>query len=45
VIRFVADQNFNGHVIRGVRERTAEADIVRVQDIGLAAAEDPAILE
>ena len=45
MLRLVADENFNNDVVRGVRRRNASVDIVRVQDVGLTSADDPAILE
>jgi predicted nuclease of predicted toxin-antitoxin system len=44
-VRLIADENFNGDVIRGMLLRRPDLDIVRVQDVGLAGASDPAILE
>jgi hypothetical protein len=44
VIRFAADENFNFDIVRGVRRRNPQIDIVRVQDVGLAAADDPTVL-
>jgi hypothetical protein len=32
MIRFLADENFNGKILRGVRRARPDADIVRVQD-------------
>lgn len=45
MIRFVADENFDGKIVRGLRKRIPNLDILRVQDVGLAGAEDPMILE
>jgi predicted nuclease of predicted toxin-antitoxin system len=45
VIRFLTDENFNSHIISGVRRRLPEVDIVRVQDIGLDATDDRTILD
>lgn len=45
MIRFVADENFNNHIVRGVLLRNPEVDIVRIQDVGLSATDDPTILE
>jgi predicted nuclease of predicted toxin-antitoxin system len=36
---------FNGDVVRGLRRRHPDLDLVRVQDVGLRTAEDPIILE
>jgi hypothetical protein len=44
-MRFAADENFNNDVLRGVRLRLPEVDIVRVQDSQVAAADDPTVLE
>jgi predicted nuclease of predicted toxin-antitoxin system len=44
VLRFVADENFNNNVVRGLRRKNPAVDIVRVQDVGLYSAKDPAIL-
>jgi hypothetical protein len=43
--RFAVDENFNNDIVRGVRRRNPAVDLVRVQDAGLSAADDPAILE
>jgi len=45
VIRLLADENFNNNTVRGVRLRETGIDLVRVQDIGLAGADDPSVLE
>ncbi len=42
--RLLADENFNGDIVRGVVLRQPDLDIVRVQDVGLAGAEDPDVL-
>src|ERR1043165_1290915 len=44
MLAFLADENFNCDVVRGVRRHHAEVDIVRVQDVGLSGADDPTIL-
>jgi predicted nuclease of predicted toxin-antitoxin system len=44
MIRLLADENFNGDAIRGLLSRQPELDLVRVQDVGLAEADDPVIL-
>ncbi|MGB7415771.1 MAG: DUF5615 family PIN-like protein [Thermosynechococcaceae cyanobacterium] len=41
----LADENFNGAILRGLIRRLPELDIVRVQDVGLIHADDPTILE
>ncbi len=45
MLRFLADENFNNDIVRGVRRRNPAIDIARVQDEGLSGADDPAILE
>jgi Domain of unknown function (DUF5615) len=45
VLTFLADENFNNDVVRGVRLRYPQISIVRVQDVGLRQATDDAILE
>lgn len=41
----VADENLDNAIIRGLRHKYPQIDIVRVQDVGLSGARDPAILE
>jgi len=43
-MRLLADENFNGDIVRGLLLRQPDLDVVRVQDVGLAGAEDPGIL-
>ena len=45
MLRFVADEDFNNNVVRGLRLRKPEIDIVRVQDVGLSGTDDPALLK
>jgi len=45
MLRLLADENFNGNIIRGVRLRSPEIDLVRVQDVGLAGSPDQEVLE
>jgi hypothetical protein len=45
MLRFLADENFNNDILRGVRRRNPAVDLVRVQDEGLSGADDPTILE
>ena len=44
MLRLLADENFNGDIVRGLLLRKADFDIVRVQDVGLSGADDPDIL-
>ena len=45
MLSFAVDENFNMHIVNGVLRRLPTADIVRVQDAGLEAADDPVVLE
>ena len=44
MLQLLADENFNGDTVRGLLLRQTELDLLRVQDIGLAGADDPEIL-
>lgn len=44
MLRLLADENFNGDIVRGLLRRQPDLDIARVQDVGLAAADDPDVL-
>ncbi len=44
MLRLLADENFNGDIVRGLILRQRDLDIVRVQDVGLAGADDPTVL-
>jgi predicted nuclease of predicted toxin-antitoxin system len=44
MLRLLADENFNGDIMRALLLRQADLDIVRVQDVGLAGVDDPDIL-
>jgi len=43
-MRFLADENFNNHIFRGLLLQKPLLDIVRVQDVGLTGQSDPIIL-
>lgn len=43
--QFLADEDFNGRIVRGLLRRRSELDIVRAQDMGLTSAMDDAILQ
>ncbi|MDJ0574639.1 MAG: DUF5615 family PIN-like protein [Xenococcaceae cyanobacterium MO_234.B1] len=45
MVRFLADENFNNQIVRGVFRQNCYVDIVRVQDVGLSGADDPTVLE
>jgi predicted nuclease of predicted toxin-antitoxin system len=44
MLRLLADENFNGDIVRGLLRRQSNLDIVRVQDVGLAGTDDPDVL-
>jgi hypothetical protein len=44
MIRFAADENFNGAISRGILRIHPKVDLVRVQDVGLSRASDPEVL-
>lgn len=44
-MKFLADENFNNDILRGVWRRIPDAHFTRVQDTEIAGAEDPRILE
>lgn len=45
MIRFLLDENFNGKIVRGLRARQPDVDMIRVQDLELYGADDPKVLE
>jgi len=45
MLRFLADENFNNQIVRGILQRNPNVDIVRLQDMGLIEADDPTVLE
>lgn len=45
MLRLLSDENFNGDIVRGLFLRQPELDLLRVQDVGLRKADDPAILD
>jgi hypothetical protein len=44
-MRFLADENFNGKLLAGLRAALPELDIIRVQDTAMLASADPELLE
>jgi predicted nuclease of predicted toxin-antitoxin system len=44
MLRFLADENFDGRITAGLLQREPALDLVRVQDVGLSGADDPTIL-
>ncbi|MFM8702468.1 MAG: DUF5615 family PIN-like protein, partial [Planctomycetia bacterium] len=45
MLSFLADENFNNDIVRGVRRRNPGIMILRAQDVGLSGAADPVVLE
>ena len=45
MLRLLADENLDNDILRGVLRRKPDAEIARVQDVGLRGADDPTILE
>lgn len=45
MLQLLADENLNNDIVRGLLRRKPDLDIVRVQDVGLSGADDPAVLE
>lgn len=44
-MRFLADENFNNEILRGLKRRVPDADITRIQDTELAGQPDTTVLE
>jgi predicted nuclease of predicted toxin-antitoxin system len=45
VIRFLADENFDRHIVRGLRRWLPNIDIALAQEAGLAGMDDEVLLE
>lgn len=45
MLRLMTDEDFNGHIVRGVRRLLPKLDLVRTQDLGLLSARDADVLE
>lgn len=44
MISLLADENLDANIVRGILRRLDGVDIVRVQDVDLTGADDPAVL-
>lgn len=44
MLRFLADENFHGDIVRGLKLRRPELDLVRVQDVAVSGSDDPQVL-
>jgi hypothetical protein len=45
VVRYLADENFNGQILRQMRRRLASFDVITIQELQLEGAKDPVVLE
>jgi hypothetical protein len=45
MLRFAADENFNNDILGGLLRHKSDLDIVRIPDVGLSGADDPAVLD
>ena len=43
-MKFLADENFDNRIVRGLRRRLPDIDILRVQDLEIAGADDTTVL-
>jgi hypothetical protein len=43
-MKFLADENFDNNIVRGLLRRQPDIDLVRVQDVGLSGKDDPTVL-
>ncbi len=43
-MRWLADENFNNDILRGLFRRVPGIDLVRAQDVGLTETDDPLVL-
>lgn len=44
MLKFLADENFNNNIVRGLLRRQPNLDIIRIQDADLSGADDPTVL-
>jgi hypothetical protein len=44
MLHLASDENFNGDIVRGLRLRRTELDLMRIQDAGLEGADDESVL-
>jgi hypothetical protein len=44
-VKFLCDENFNGRILRGLKRRKPDLDVVIGQDVGLSGQKDPPVLE
>jgi hypothetical protein len=44
-MKFLVDENFDNRIVRGLLRRQPDLDILRVQDLEIAGADDPTVLD
>ncbi len=44
MLRLASDENFHGDIVRGLRRRLPNLDVIRIQDVGLSGIDDPSLL-
>jgi hypothetical protein len=44
-LRFAADENFDGRIVRGLLRVLPDLDLIRVQDTRIAESDDDSVLE
>jgi predicted nuclease of predicted toxin-antitoxin system len=44
-MRFLADENLNGRILRGLLREVTDVDVVRVQDVEIYMKPDPVVLD
>lgn len=44
MLRLLADENFNGRILRALRRQIPDLDVVRMQDTPLSGTDDPTLL-
>jgi len=44
-VRFLFDEDFNGHIVRGFRRRQPDSDAHTVREAGVEGVDDPTVLE
>jgi predicted nuclease of predicted toxin-antitoxin system len=44
MLGLLSDENFNGDIVRGLLLCRPHLDLIRIQDVGLEGADDPAVL-
>ncbi len=45
MLKYLADENFHNHVIRGLRRQFPQVDLVRVVEVGLEGLDDLSVLD